>query len=632
LRSCAVIVDDGLLLTGLAFTARLYNGLSLNQCGAMQISLSSALIGLVAGAAIGFIAATTLPKLVDSSVSGDSSQLQNSTQTHSFDESKLNNATEVAALSSATGSSATGSSATGSSSMPSGNVVSSGDINIDQLVSQKKYANGFSGELTLLNQIGQADFDELQSLAINLLDKPQQHLVSHSLQLIGLRMVELDRDETMHFLFSHFSTPSATRSIYEVHSIVDALAGTHYNELIEWADNLPDKQANYGIQAQILTGLARVNPEEALAVYSELNTDEHGQVLYSLLQGWSDADPQSAMMWALDEQASQSSTTHDLHPTEIVFAQWLRTDYESAKAFLPNVGDQKLKARLELLLINEMSFENPQAAIELAVSMEDQQSRSQAFESAFYGWTSSSLMDAIDYATHSLSGEDQERAYYIIGMNAGQSSPDQFGGTAFDTMVMTESLPTVLGEQIRMATMYQFFQEDAQAAVQWLDTVADPVEREQLLSTVAYDMAQTDLALAQSMFDQSSEHVQMILGSGIAMEMHNSSPESAWSWYEQLSPGHVKTSVLQGMIYSEAQHNPNRAMQLAMDNQGEQGEELVMSVFVSAAGSNYQWASDWLDQATISPDMAVQLRSMLENFRFGGHDSYRRFEPDRYGH
>lgn len=583
----------------------------------MQISKPSAFVGLVAAGAIGFVAATAMQS-PSNSPAADASPLKH--QTDNSVSQATQNRTQASTVGEPLNKTAT------IANSGSTNVVSSGNIDIDQLVTRKKYASGFSAQLTLMNQIGQADFDELQSLAISLLEESQQHLVSHSLQLIGLRMVELDRDETMQFLFNHFSSPSATRSIYEVHSIIDALAGTHYHELISWAENLPDKQSAYGIRSQVMAGLARVDPEEALALYSEYSTDQHGEVLYSLLQGWSENDPQSAMLWALNQSTDQPGPGHDMHATEIVFGQWLTSDYSSAKSFLHSVSDEKIKARLELTLINEMAYQDPQSAIDLALGMQDDYARSQAFETAFYGWSSTSLMDAIDYATYSLSGEDQERAYYIIGMSAGNSGPGQFGRSAYDTMVMTESMPEVLGEQIRMSTMYHFFQEDAQAAMQWIDGVADPVEREQLLSTVAYDLAQTDLALAQSMFDQSSESVQMMLGNSIAMELHNTSPESAWSWYDQLPVGEVKTSLLQSMIYSEAQTNPEKALQLVMDNRGEHGDDMLMSVFANAAGNNSQWARDWLDQADIAPDMAEQLRVMLEDFRMGGFDRYDRYE------
>ncbi len=582
----------------------------------MQISLSSVLVGLVTGAAIGFMAAGILQKQSDDNAVAD--QLGPASSLSAPGNSKANTIDNVVARDAS-------STFIDNASSPVIDSLSTGqsvNINADQLINRNQYAQGFTAELTIMNQVAQADFDELQNLAVDLLQEPQAHLVSRGLQLIGMRMVELDPSRSMDFLFNHVSSPEATRSVYEVHAMVTALAGTHHNELLSWADNLPDKQAAHTIRTQVLAGLARVNPEEALSVYSQHSTGQFDENLYSLLQGWSDVDPQSAMLWSLD----QPGAGHDMHPTEIVFSQWVISDYAAAEAFLNTVDDESIKSRLALSLINEMSYRDPQSAIELAMGMEDSQSRSQAFETAFYGWSSHSLMDAIDFATNSLSGEDQERAFYIIGMTAGNSRPGQFGGNAYDTMVMTETMPDALGEMVRMSNMYNFFMEDSQAALQWLDTVSDPIEREQLLSTVAYDMAQTDLVLAQSMFDQSSESIQMMLGDGIAIEMYNNSPESAWSWYDQLPDGQVKTSVLYGLVHNEAQTNPDKAIQLAMDHQqghqGAGGDDMLFSVFATAAGSNQQWASDWLDQANLSPDMSKQLRMILQDFRFNGYDRF----------
>lgn len=497
---------------------------------------------------------------------------------------------------------------------------SSVELNQESLRNHQPFSDGFSAELELMNKIAVASFEQLESLALELVGEPSSSVwgVRNNLSLIGLRMLELDRDKTFAFLQSTMPTQGRGHAIQNMHEIVGALATTHHAELLEWSTSINNRNARQQIQGMVFAGMTTVDPEAAIALYEQYSPVDAADNIYPILATWASLDPQAAMEWAVNKIESGEDRGY----REMIFMQWLEADQTSASLFLDSVSDPEFKTQLESQSIMVLANSDPQAALDRAISMDSSQSRSMAIEMAMYSWGEISIIDAIDYATYSLEGFDQQQAFNVLGNAASMHGGSQLGDTPLEIMHRADSLPDGLRQSIRENTMHAFFTQDPDGAIQWLDSVSDQQERERLIGAFAWEIPQYDLAMAQSLYQQSDETMRSMLAPGIAHKLYESDPAAAWSWQQQLADETIRDEVFSSLVLSEAQTNPDEAMRLAMSVSTDIDEHFVLGVFSSVAYENPEWATQWLEQASLDDDTRTQMQRMLDEMQSFPRDYY----------
>lgn len=576
----------------------------------MSISVGNLAFGLVIGAVLGFSvnqfvhrtdARTDAREDQDIATSGKSGARQTA--------EKPNQVSSVAALS-----------LNSAASSVTSDVSKQAEFNLLELTNRQSYSESFSAELALINSLATANFDQLETLARELFANPRDTVstTGETLRLAGLRMLELDGDRTLIFLQDTMSAAGWRNNWNGMHTIIPALAITHHEELLQWSESLSIAEGRQEIQSMVLAGLARQDPLAAITFYEHNNQLEHNASLYAILNVWSEYDAQAAMQWAMNQVPSIDG----MDSREMIFSQWLISDPVNANAFLQTIDDPILKTHLQIQANADLATRHPRRAIEQVLSNDDNESRRRVIETAMYSWGAESMNDAIDYATNSLSGAEQEMAYAILGESVSMHGREQFGGSAVEIMQMSESLPPAMGERVRQGNMQSFFREDPDGALQWLNSVGDTEERNRLLHSVAWELPQYDLAMAQSLFEQSDSMTRSMLAPGIAQQLHESDASSAWYWYEQLPDESIRQEVFFSLVQMEAQTNPEEAMRLAQSAIGANSKDLIFGVFAASAYEHPEWARQWLEQASMDEEQKMILRSILEESRFIGHDYY----------
>jgi len=578
----------------------------------MNISFSSILIGLCVGAVAGYGAAqfvsrdtTTTSQFVDErSTNSNSTPVRTSSQDKKSVLLKSDSVEKVA-------SQKTNSSSAHSSAL---------DLDRASLRNHQPFSQGFSEELELMNKIAGASFEQLESLGLELVDEPSSGVwgTRTNLSLIGLRMLEFDRDKTFAFLQSTMPTQGRGYSIQNMHEIVAGLATTHHAELLEWTASINNRNARQQIQGMVFAGMTTVDPEAAIALYEQYSPVDSADNIYPILATWASVDPQAAMEWAVNKIESGDDRGY----REMIYMQWLEIDQNSANLFLANVTDPEFKAQLESQSIMALANSDPQAALEQAMSMDSSQSRSMAIEMAMYSWGEISIIDAIDYATYSLEGAEQQQAFNVLGNAASMHGGNQLGDTPMEIMNRADSLPDGLRQSIRMNTMHAFFTQDPDGAMQWLDSVSDQQERESLIGAFAWEIPQYDLAMAQSLYQQSDETTRSMLAPGIAQKLYESDPAAAWNWHQQLTNESTRNDVFMSLVHNEAQTNPDEAMRLAMSASTGENEHFAFGVFSSVAYENPEWAVQWLEQASLDDETRTQMQMMLDEAQSYPRDYY----------
>lgn len=577
----------------------------------MSLSVGNLAVGLAVGVVLGFVATQVLQR--------DTSQQPNQNP-HVSASNKVD--VKLPATESKPTAAAITSAVVVDKAVPEAASQSLSDVefNAADLRNYRPYSNGFSAELALMNNLASADFDQLEALADELLADQSHFSYSpmSAMSMIGLRMVELDKDRTMEFVQNSMSAANVLHGPHGMTDIISALALSHHEQLLQWSEGLNNGSGKQEIQRIVLTGLAGHDPLAAIAIYEQNDQPDHNGNLYSIVSAWTETDPQAAMQWAMN----RSPSVNEMDTREMIFSQWISSDPDSANAFLQSVDDEELRTQFEMYASTELANRQPREALDRIMSIDDPESRSMVIESAMYSWSATSFDDAVDYATNSLSGADQELAYRVLSDSVSMHGPDQFGQSALEIMQTSYSLPEGMGTRLRQSNMQPFFSQDPDGAMQWLDSVSDTEERTRLLESIAWEIPRYDLGLAQTLFEQSDSRTRSMLAPGIAEKLYEDDPASAWVWYDQLADEMTKQEVFYSLVQMESHNNPEEAMRLASNAPGPYTAELVFSVFASAAYEHPDWARQWLDQADVDPQQMQMMRQILDDSRFNERDYY----------
>lgn len=132
-----------------------------------------------------------------------------------------------------------------------------------------------------------------------------------------------------------------------------------------------------------------------------------------------------------------------------------------------------------------------------------------------------------------------------------------------------------------------------------------------MLSSVAWQLAEHDLAAAQVLFDQSDEVLRSQLGPGIAQQMYITDPVAAWEWQQSINDPVVSHEVMMGLMFSEALENPDQAMQKVLNSPSGDSPDTVMPIFSSAAFSNPEWAAQWVPTANVNEQLRAMMMQLL---------------------
>ncbi len=489
----------------------------------------------------------------------------------------------------------------------------------------------FSDIYTLIQYVADRDFSELEQLAAQITGVSDQTVWEHeeALHLIMSRMVELDQDQTLAFIAQRYTQDRSGRNNHWFASAIVTLAQSRVDEMMAWADSLPSKQQRRELLSVILRGYAQVEPRQALELYQQQNFGFGQEYPYDILHTWAQNDPEEAVDWVM----SQSDFNINSGALQSVFSSWVYTDPASASAYLNTIGDVQVRSELEVMVLDGLAQQNPQAALEQALVLTEQHRRFAGMQSALMSWGASAPLEAIEYARDYLSGQEQEMAYQILASTVHMNDYGLSGSGPLETLQQSENFPAPIRQAVRQSTIGLFFDEDPTAALAWIDAVADENERSQLLASVAWLLPAYDLQLAQTMYEQASGEVRSALAGGIAQQLVETDLEQAMQWYEQQPNGEMREQMRYMMANRLAHTDPMQALSMfdATDESNESG--MLMSVFVQVLMSNRVAAEQWLQQANVSESVRTELNQIMidmstqQYYMYGVEGAASEFDP-----
>lgn len=467
----------------------------------------------------------------------------------------------------------------------------------------------------LMQYLAGSGFPELEQHAAQIMGLNEREAWEHeaAFQLIISRMVELDEDQALAFITLSYGNDRSGRNNHWYSNAIAALSHTHIDELIAWADSQPSKQQRIALMSEILRGYAQIEPRRAIAIYQQQDfggAQSRGQDYpHDILHAWSQKEPEAAINWVMT-QSDFNINNGALHSA---FSSWAYKDPDAANAYLSTIADERVRSELEVIVLDGLAQENPQAALEQALASSEHHTRFAGIQSVLMSWGASAPMEAIDYARNYLSGQEQEMAYQILASTVHMHDYGLFGSGPLETLQQSQNLPVPIQQAIRESTIGMLFDEDPAAALAFIDSVADENERTQLLASVAWQLPAYDMQLAQMIYEQSSAEVRSVLGGSIAQHLIETDPEQANYWYEQQPEGQIRNQMRYMMAERLAMTDPLQA--LTMFDGTDEINDLGMlgSVFFRVARLNSSAAEQWLQQANVSDSLRAELTQIMKD-------------------
>lgn len=248
---------------------------------------------------------------------------------------------------------------------------------------------------------------------------------------------------------------SNSNEFREFHYAWGAIAG---EEALLHGVNSPERDA-----ASTLAGWAAKSPEAALAYFNNLDEAEqkNSALKWGALYGLTDADPNLAIRFAMDQQEAGDKDTRRL--VETIARQILRNgataDAANWATTLP-AGDIQNAAVSRIA--REYADEDPQATIAWASTLPASNSKNGALKASFNEWAKEDPQAAAEQLNTMTESTERDSATYGYANRVSQEDPQagiEWATTINDPTTRTQAL---------IETGRTFYRQEPEAAKEWL--------------------------------------------------------------------------------------------------------------------------------------------------------------------
>lgn len=171
-----------------------------------------------------------------------------------------------------------------------------------------------------------------------------------------------------------------------------------------WADKITDENEKKEARHYIIHGLARSNPEEAIAY---LKTETKGEpdlnLIYCLGKEWALGDAPAAAEWAKSLPGGPQQEA----ALQAVLRQWVYADAVRSAEWAQKLPQPKARNLALYAIMEKWMEQNPQEALGWARQLKDSDKQAEALAAAVREWGRLEPQDAIQWVNHLPEGDQK---------------------------------------------------------------------------------------------------------------------------------------------------------------------------------------------------------------------------------
>ena len=339
---------------------------------------------------------------------------------------------------------------------------------------------------------------------------------------------------------------------------------------LAYVAQLPDDQIKTSILQSMIVALAPKDPDKAINLLDQIPPQEH----FSLLKfgsAWAQSDPKAALDFAN-------------HQTDPEFKSWI------LRGVIEGIADK-----------------NPDRALELARSLPEDYNRELAICTVLEKLSESDPEGAVGYAMNLLSSENKNPL--ISSMAGDWISNDPQGAIAwFGSLTDPKLKEQVTGMMITVLSR-DISQENADKAIDLLETIPPGDVQNQALSAIGKNWAQTDQKGALDWANQQTDpEVKSRILEGVIRTMSAKDPKGAFQLAQSLPAGNIRDNSIKNSLGSMAYNDPRSAIGLASGianaDDRSKAQQIVVTIWKSVDPAA---ATRWVNSSTLPQDVKTRL-------------------------
>ncbi len=483
-------------------------------------------------------------------------------------------------------------------------------------------------QLNALNRIASATEAELIDIITDVEQNSQRSYENAWVYRAALQRWSEINSQAVHWHLDELLASSNMNTMDRIFEVIRALAITDYDVMSQWLANLDPQHNKYPFIAnQAYSVLAESNPLAALeqALQSNNSGNMQQQSIEQIVMQWSNQDPQAAIEWI---NQNPDLVKKD-YMKEIAISHLMYSNPQAGLDMIPTIENAQRRNQMQAEYAAQLANTSPEQAYAWASELGIATSRSMAQQRVLEVWSYSDPETAISFVSTLSEGEVTENALHNLYSSAAHTKGMTDPASA---MIWAESLPTKYANNARQTVFYSWVEQSPEDAMQWAEYSADPHVSEMLMQSMAPMISNTNLELALRLYPNMNSDTQSQMAYGIVQQLYNEDPSNAEHWVNALPQGPAKTEANTMLVMSLADSQPERALDMALQQSGEMRTQLLMQLSYSTASQHPDVLKNWVAGANLTDEerqMMTQVSDQLHSddpVLFRGMDPYGQFD------
>ncbi len=342
------------------------------------------------------------------------------------------------------------------------------------------------------------------------------------------------------------------------------------------------------------------------AAYFDLDGSSNNLALDIIIGSWVKTHPADAWQWI--ENNDTTGVLHRFHPT--IIQQWLPIDADAALLAITSLAESPEKDNLLADYGAFIAAEEPDRAFFWAYGLTNEQSRRAVLDRVVYEWASS---DAEAAVVHLDSITDLQTRQQLLFQAGPAISANLIQTDAQQALTWVTSLGGDVQTYLSPIAFHQWVNKNPEAALDWLVAQQYEVNVDLFMSSAASTLAYQNLPEAMRIFPSMSTNVQQSMASSIAFSMYQIDSNLAMNWINNQSSINVRHNANRGILKASVLHEPELALQMALEllvgNTSGDAAEVLVSTAIEVDQQHPGLVETWL---TTAPITDVQLDDIQE--------------------
>jgi len=467
----------------------------------------------------------------------------------------------------------------------------------------------------VISLVANASLDEIIEAVANMpSDNNQPQDYQWIIGPIIQRWIELDPDGALLEVTEVVSPQHTMRDNLASDLLIENYAGMHPESLIEQMGSIPINASRPDKLMVMYWALAESAPDLAMQLLTQNNSlsSEEFSPPVLVFRAWSEQDPQAALQWLEQNGDKQLLDEH----AESLISKLASRDPDAARTAAARFPRRVSEDEFVIQEIRILTESDPVAAMKMTKSLPEGNMRDDTIQSILSAWSTRDLFAAFEYV-ESIADSSKKPMYVSSMSRSIASRSTQSPVKRLELLNWSESLSTESQMGVREVIVSEWARTDPEAAIEWLSTHGGLSNYYMLVHAIAWSLPERNMDMAldfySSVYSSLNRESQMKLSRGIACELYENDPQTAWRWYEGLPKDHTKQSVLFELVMTTAREYPVEALDIVYSaNSGNNVEMTIRVIEIIAYDFDYPAeVENWLAAANIDEQHAIKIKAAM---------------------